>query len=111
MLEVSYFKELFFCCVDKLNIEKRIIQLQGRALVSLAPTIFRRMLRLPKPTMMFKSFEVDAFLKANHGRINILEKFLIELSGYFGNLYQLEVCSLKYPFELIIIQRGRGESL
>jgi hypothetical protein len=54
MPEVSDFKELVLWCTNKFNNEKRIIQLQGRTPVSLAPTIFRRMLRLPEPTMTFK---------------------------------------------------------
>jgi hypothetical protein len=80
MPEVSYFKELILWCIDNFNNEKRIIQLQGKTPISLAPTVFRRMLRLPEPTMTFKSSEEDAFLKANHGGSNILDSFLLKPS-------------------------------
>jgi hypothetical protein len=49
--EVTYFKELVQWCADKFNSEKRIIQLQGQQPISLAPSVFTRMLRLPTSTM------------------------------------------------------------
>jgi hypothetical protein len=81
MPEVSDFKELILWCVDNFNNEKRIIQLQGKTPISLAPTVFRRMLRLPEPTTIFKISEEDAFLKANHGGMEILDNFLLKPSN------------------------------
>jgi hypothetical protein len=99
MPKVSYFKELILLCVDNFNNEKRIIQLQGKTPISLAPTIFRRMLRLPEPTTTFKSLEEDAFLKANHGGMKILDNFLLNSLEYSENSTHIEVCSLKYPYK------------
>jgi hypothetical protein len=52
--QVSYFKELILWCVDKFNNKKRIIQLQGKSPISLAPTIFRRIIRLPEYLKVYK---------------------------------------------------------
>jgi hypothetical protein len=42
MPEVLDFKELVLQCTKKFNSEKRIIQLEGRTPVFLAPTIFEK---------------------------------------------------------------------
>jgi hypothetical protein len=42
--EVTDFRELVQWCANKFNSEKRIIQLQGQQPISLAPSIFSRML-------------------------------------------------------------------
>jgi hypothetical protein len=42
--EVVDFKELVLWCADKFDTERRIIQIQGKPLISLAPSVFRRML-------------------------------------------------------------------
>jgi hypothetical protein len=42
--EVTDFKELVLWCVDKFDTEKRIIQVQGKQPISLAPSVFTRML-------------------------------------------------------------------
>jgi hypothetical protein len=47
--EVTDFRELVQWCVDKFNSEKRIIQLQGQQPISLAPSVFTRMLFSPYP--------------------------------------------------------------
>jgi hypothetical protein len=49
--KVIDFKELIQWCADKFNLEKRIIQLQGEQPISLALSVFTRMLWLPTPTM------------------------------------------------------------
>jgi len=97
--EVSYFKDLVLCCVDHFNNDKRIIQLQGKMPISMAPTVFRRMLRIPKPTTKFESSEVDTFLKANHRGTKILENFIFKPSNYFENSTHIEVCSFKYTYK------------
>jgi hypothetical protein len=56
--EVYDFKELISWCIDKFDKEQRIIQLQGESPISLAPSTFKRMFRLPEPTMIFKSMKL-----------------------------------------------------
>jgi hypothetical protein len=55
--EVYNFKELISWCIDKFDKNKRIIQLQGESPISLAPSVFKRMLRLPESMMNFKGTE------------------------------------------------------
>jgi hypothetical protein len=57
------------------------------------------MLRLPEPTMTFKSLGEDAFLKEKHGGSNILDSFLFKSSDYSENSTHIEVCSLKYAYK------------
>jgi hypothetical protein len=49
--EVTNTKETVQWCADKFVFEQRIIQMQGHQLISLAPSTFSKMLRLPAPTM------------------------------------------------------------
>ena len=52
--EVFDCKELVSWCVDKYIPGQRIIPLQDHSPISLSPQVFRQMLRLFKPTLMFK---------------------------------------------------------
>jgi hypothetical protein len=61
--EVADFKELVLLCTKKIDTEGRVIQIQGKPSISLAPLVFKRMLRLTDPTLTFKNVEVDDFLK------------------------------------------------
>jgi hypothetical protein len=47
--------------MDKYDKDRRIIQLQGESPISLAPSIFKKMLKLPKPTITFKGDEAKNF--------------------------------------------------
>jgi hypothetical protein len=57
------------------------------------------MLRLPTPNKTFKGSEVDAFLKAHDGGVDLLNNFLTEPLNDSGSSSQIEVCSLKYPYK------------
>jgi hypothetical protein len=59
--EVYDFKELISWCIDKFDKNQRIIQLQGESPISLAPSVFKKMLRLLEPTMIFKGDEAKEF--------------------------------------------------
>ena len=74
--KVYDFKELISQCIDKFDNEQRIIQLQEESPISLAPLIFKRMFRLPKRTMIFKSAEVDDLLKMKKGGFKLLRNYL-----------------------------------
>jgi hypothetical protein len=47
--EVMDFKELVLWCVDKFDIERRIIQVQGKLPISLTPFNFHENVVTPKP--------------------------------------------------------------
>jgi hypothetical protein len=52
--EVFGCKELVAWCIEKYVSSQRIIQLQDRSPISLSPQVFRKMLKLPDPTLTFK---------------------------------------------------------
>jgi hypothetical protein len=54
VLEVFDCKDLVSWCTDKFIAEKRIIPLHDCSYVSLSPHLFRQMLKLLEPTLMFK---------------------------------------------------------
>jgi hypothetical protein len=56
--EVFDCKELVAWCVEKYVSSQRIIQLQDHSPISLSPQVFRKMLKLPEPTLTFKREEL-----------------------------------------------------
>jgi len=58
--------------MDKYNKNRRIIQLQGESPISLAPTIFKKMIKLLDPTIKFKGDEVKNFLKERNSGLELL---------------------------------------
>jgi hypothetical protein len=95
--EVIDFRELVQWCFDKFNSEKIIIQLQGQQPISLAPSVFSRMLRLPSSTVQFKSEEANEFLKQHKGGKNYLSNYLVDPSNN-PSVSKIEVSTLKYPY-------------
>jgi len=95
--EVSDFKELVLWCADKFDIGRRIIEIQGKSLISLAPSVFKRMLILSVHTLTFKNYEADNFLKTNNMGMELLEIFLTSPTND-SNSIQVEVCYFKYPY-------------
>jgi hypothetical protein len=74
--EVFDSKELVSWCIDKFDKNQRIIQLQGESPISLAPSVFKKMLRLPEMTMTFKGDEAKYFLKERNGGWELLQQYL-----------------------------------
>jgi hypothetical protein len=64
--------EIVSWCVNKCEHNQRVIQLQGESPVSLSPSIFRRMLKLPNPTITFKGEEARQVLKEINFGIELL---------------------------------------
>jgi hypothetical protein len=98
VLEVTDFKEIVQWCTDNFISERRIIQLQGHQPISLAPSTFSKMLRLPTPTMRFKNEEADEFLKQHKGGNRFLSNYLEDPTSNPGTS-RIEVTSLKYPYK------------
>jgi hypothetical protein len=57
------------------------------------------MLRIPKPTVTFKSSKVGAFSSDYHEGMKILDSFLLKPPKYSEKSTHIEVCSLKYPYK------------
>jgi hypothetical protein len=66
------FKELILWCNDKFDKNQRIIQLQGESPISLSPSVFKRMTRIPKLMTNFKSTEAEEFFKTKNGGLELL---------------------------------------
>jgi hypothetical protein len=63
-------------CTYNYKKNQRIIQLWGQSMISLAPSTFNIMLRLPKPTMTFKAKEAKDFIKARNNGWDLLPQYL-----------------------------------
>jgi hypothetical protein len=96
--EVSNTKELVSWCIDKFNKNKRIIQLQGESPIYLSPSVFKRMLKLPEPTMSFKGDEAKDFLKERNGGLELLREYLEDPTMIPKDLSSIQVSSLKNPY-------------
>jgi hypothetical protein len=96
--EVENFKELLLWCIDKFDTMRRIIQIQRKLPISLFPSVFKSMLRILDPTMIFRNAEADVFLKEYGGGVELLESYLTSLRIDI-NYAQVEVSSPKYPYK------------
>jgi hypothetical protein len=96
--KVHNFKELISWRIDKFDKNQRIIQLQGESPISLAPSIFKRMLRIPEPTMTFKGDEAKEFLKERNGILNLLREYLQYPIVIPEDLSSIHVSLLKNPY-------------
>jgi hypothetical protein len=74
--EIFYYKELFTWCTKRYIPSQHIIQLWYHSLVSLSPQVFRKMLRLPEPTLTFKCEDCKELLKKHDNGLDLLPEFL-----------------------------------
>jgi hypothetical protein len=97
VLEVFYAKEIVMWCIDKFDKNQRIIQLQGESPISLSPSTFKKMFRLPEPMMNFKGDEAKYFSKDKNGGWDLLQQYLEDLTIILEYLSTIQVSLLKYP--------------
>jgi hypothetical protein len=97
--EVFDCKELISWCIDKFDKNQRIIQLQGESPISLTPSVFKIMFKLPEPTMNFKGDEAKDFLKARNGGLEILQEYLEDPTLMPEDLSAIQVSLLKKPYQ------------
>jgi hypothetical protein len=74
--EVFDVKELVIWCTNNYEKDQRIIKLNGQSPISLAPSTFIQMLRLPEPTTTFKVDEAKNFIKDKNGGRDLLPQCL-----------------------------------
>jgi len=53
---------------------------EGSTLIYLTPITFIGMLRIPRPTKIFKVLDANAFLGSNGNGVSILKNFLIHMT-------------------------------
>jgi hypothetical protein len=110
-LEVFDSREIVSWCVDKFDQNRRMIQLQGESLISLSPSVFKRMLKLLEPTITFKGDEARSFLKEKYSGLELLQEYLEDPTTMPQDISNIQVSSLKNPYREIawIFSRVSGQ--
>jgi hypothetical protein len=88
-------KDIVSWCVDKFIQNRREIFLQNGSCVSLAPSTFTKMLKLPKLTITFKGNEAKIFLKEKNNGLDLLQEYLEDPSTMPEDISIIQVSSLK----------------
>jgi len=88
-------KELVSWCMDKYDKNQRIIQLQGESPISLAPSVFNKMLKFPDLTITFKGYEAKSFLKERNNGLELLQEYLEDPKMKPEYLSNIQVSLLK----------------
>ena len=99
--EVFDCKEVVSWCTEKYIPSQRIIPLRDHSPVSLSPQLFREMLKLSKPTLMFRGQDCKQFLEKHHNGLDILADFLEDLTTVPEDITRLQVSSFRNPFQEI----------
>jgi hypothetical protein len=99
--EVFDCKELVAWCVEKYVPSQRIIQLQDHSLISLSPQVFRKMLKLPEPTLTFKGEDCRDFLKKHNNGLDLLPEYLENPASIPEDITRIQVESFKNPYREI----------
>jgi hypothetical protein len=99
--EVFDCKELVSWCTEKYIPSQWIIQLQDHSPISLSPQVFRKMLKLPEPTLTFKGEDCRDFLKKHDNDLDLLPEFLENPMAIPEDITRLQVNSFKNPFREI----------
>jgi hypothetical protein len=85
----------------QVHTNQRIIQLQGHSPISLSPQVFRKMLKLPEPTLTFKGEDCREFLKKHNNGLDLLPEYLENLASVPADITRIQVESLKNPYREI----------
>jgi hypothetical protein len=74
--EVFECKHIVTWCIDKCIQNRRVITLQSSPPISLVPSIFREMLKLQEPNLVYKGEEAIHFLNSKNNGIKLLQEYL-----------------------------------
>jgi hypothetical protein len=99
--EVFYCKDPVSWSTDKFILDKRIIPLRDRSSVSLSPQVFRQMLRLSKPTLIFKGEDSKQLLAKNNNELDLFPHLLENPLLVPEDITSLQVSSFRNPFREI----------
>jgi hypothetical protein len=91
--------EVFECkditqCVDNLIQNIRFIEMHNSSPISLVPSIFREMFKLPELNLIYKGEEVRNFLKRKNIGLDLIEEYQY--------ISRIQVISLKDPYNEIL---------
>jgi hypothetical protein len=99
--EVFVCKEVVYWCAEKYIPRQIIIPLCDHPLVSLSPQVFRKMLKLPEPTLAFRGQDCKKFLEKHENGLEILAEFLEDPTTVPEYITKLQVSSFRNPFREI----------
>jgi len=99
--EVFDCKELVSWCAEKYISSQRIIPLHDHSPVSLSPQGFHKMLRLSEQTLTFIGQDCKHFLDKHDNELDILPKFLENLTTVPEDITKLQVSSLMHSGKLL----------
>jgi hypothetical protein len=99
--EVFDCKDIVTWCVDKFVQNQRTIPLQNGSPISLAPTIFKKLLKLPEPNLTYEGDRARTFLKGRNNGIEILQEYLQDSATMPQDLSRIQASSLKDPYREI----------
>jgi hypothetical protein len=96
--KVFDYKELVSWCTEKYIPSQWMIQLHDYSPVILSPQVFRKMLKLPEPTLTFKGEDCRDLLKKHDNSLNILLEVLENPMTILEDINILQVSLFKNPF-------------
>jgi hypothetical protein len=99
--EVFDCKDIITWCIDKFVQNRRTIPLQNDSPISLAPSVFKKMLKLPELNITYKGDEARNFLKGRNNGIELLQEYLQDPTTIPQDLSRIQVSSLKDPYREI----------
>jgi hypothetical protein len=95
--EVFECKDIVTWCIDKFIQNKRVITFSSP--ISLVPSIFREMLKLSEPNLVYKGEEARNFLKRKNNGIKLLQEYLHDPASMPEDISRIQVSSLKNPYK------------
>jgi hypothetical protein len=99
--EVFYYKDIFTWCVDKFVENQRTVTLWNGSPISLARTVFKKLLKLPDLTLTYKGDKARTFIKGRNNGIDLLQEYLQDPAAMPQDLFRIQVSSLKDPYQEI----------
>jgi hypothetical protein len=99
--EVFDCKYLIAWCMDKCVLIQRIIQLQVHSLVSLSLQVFRKVLKIPEPTLIFKGEDCKDLFKRHNNGLDLFHEYLENPVSIPEDITRIQVDSFKNPFREI----------
>ena len=75
-----------------------IFSLFSYCFLSLSPIVFKKMLKLPDPTLTFNGEEARDFLKKRNNGLDLLQEYLKYPSAMPIDITRIHVSSLENPY-------------
>jgi hypothetical protein len=97
--EVFDAKDLVIWCTNNFEKDQRIIKLNGWSPISLLPTNLSEMLKLLRPTSIFKAEKIEDFIKAKNGGRDLFPQCFEDPTTAPKDLSTFQVSLFKMPYK------------